>query len=183
MSCLTTTSDAASAFSVACRSPASQWKMRLSFLPGLSVRRTGRARLQRLEGVHDDGQRVVLDLHRLDAVGRGVAVGRDDGRDLLRLVHDLLGRQHHLRVRHQRRHPVQVVLLERLAGDDGEHARDLQRLRWVDLHDLRVREGAPHDVHVEHPRQLDVVHVVALAAEEARVFLALDRVAHAADFG
>ncbi len=41
MSCFTTTSACAKAWSVAARSPASQWKMRLSFLSFLSVRRTG----------------------------------------------------------------------------------------------------------------------------------------------
>ena len=40
MSCLTVTSDSFDAFSVPARSPTSQWKMWLSFLPSLSVRRT-----------------------------------------------------------------------------------------------------------------------------------------------
>ena len=95
----------------------------LAFLVRAEHRRAG---LQRLERVDDDRQRLVLDLDRRDAVGRRVAVGRDDGRDLLRLVHDLVGRQHHLRVRHQRRHPVQLVLGERLAGDHGQDAGHLQ---------------------------------------------------------
>jgi hypothetical protein len=89
----------------------------------------------------------------------------------------------HLRVRHERRHPVQVVLLEILAGDHREHALDGHRLRGVDLHDLRVRVRAPHDVEIEHPRQLDVVDVGAPAADEARIFLAPDRMPHASDFG
>ena len=56
-------------------------------------------------------------------------------------------------------------------------------LRGVDLHDLRVGVRAAHDVQVQHARELDVVDVVALAADEARILLALHRVAHAADFG
>ena len=41
--------------------------------------------------------------------------------------------------------------------------------------------GAAHDVHVEHAGQLHVVDVEALAADEARIFLALHAVAHATD--
>ena len=38
------------------------------------------------------------------------------------------------------------------------------------------------DVEPEHPRQDDVLDVFAPAADEPRVFLALDRMAHAPDF-
>jgi hypothetical protein len=41
MRCLTTVAADLIAASVAARSPTSQWKMRLSFLSGLSVRSTG----------------------------------------------------------------------------------------------------------------------------------------------
>src|SRR6185436_658967 len=67
--------------------------------------------------------------------------------------------------------------------DHGEHAGNGQRLLRVDLHDLGVGVGAPHDVEVEHARELDVVHVGALAADEARVFLALDGMPHPSDLG
>ena len=151
----------------------------LVLLVGAQHRRVG---LERLERIDDDRQRLVVHLHRLDPVGRRVAVGGDHRRHLLRLVHDLLGRQHHLGVGHQGRHPVQVVLLEGLAGDDREHAGDLQRVLGIDGLDPRVRERAADDVQIEHARKLDVVHVVALAADEARVLLALHRVTHAAHF-
>jgi hypothetical protein len=49
-SCFTVTSASANAFSVAARSPASQWKMRLSFLSFLSVRRTGASGASALNG-------------------------------------------------------------------------------------------------------------------------------------
>jgi hypothetical protein len=78
---------------------------------------------------------------------------------------------------------VQVVLLERLSGDDREHTGDLESPLGVDSLDRGVGVGASHDVHVEHPGQLDVVHVSALAVEEARVLLALHRVTHSADLG
>src|SRR5262245_16384744 len=43
--------------------------------------------------------------------------------------------------------------------------------------------GAADDFQVEHVGQHYVVNVGPLAAQEARVFLSLDRMAHAADFG
>ena len=149
----------------------------------LVVAQHGCIGLERLEWVHDHGQRLVLDLDGLDAVGGCVAAGRHDGGDLLAREHHLVDREHHLGVRHQRRHPVQVELLERLAGDHGEHALHLEGGVAVDALDAGVRVGAAHDVQVEHPRPHDVVDVVAAAADEARVLLALDAVAHASDFG
>ena len=86
------------------------------------------ARHERLARIDDHRQRVVLDLHRGDAVGGGVAAGGQHGGDFLRLVHDFLDRQHHLGVRHERRHPVQVVLGQVLARDDRQHAGHGQRL-------------------------------------------------------
>ena len=50
MSCLTTTSASAKAFSVAARSPASQCQMWLSFLSFLSVRSTGAPGSSALKG-------------------------------------------------------------------------------------------------------------------------------------
>ncbi len=183
MSSLTVTAASRNARSVAARSPHSQCQMWLSCLSFLSVRSTGAPGLERLLRIDDHRERLVLDLDRVGAVGRDVALGRQDRRDLLGLVHHLLHRQHHLRVRHEGRHPVEVVLGEVLAGDDREDAGDRERLGRVDLDDLRVRVRAPHDVEVEHAGQLDVVDVRPLAADEARVLLALDRVAHAADLG
>jgi hypothetical protein len=152
----------------------------LVFLVRPQHRGTG---LERLVRIDDDGQGVVLDLDLSGAVGRRVAAGRQHRGDLLGLVHHLLDRQHHLGVRHQGRHPVQVVLGEVLAGDDGQHAGHRQRLAGIDLHDPGVGVRAADDVQVQHPGKLDVVDVGPSTADEARVLLALERVAHAADFG
>ena len=140
-----------------------------------------RVGLERLVRVDDDRQRLVVDEHGSDAVGGRIAGGGDDRRDLLRLVHDGVHRQHHLHVAGQRRHPVQLVSLEVLAGDHRGDARDLQCLAGVDRLDRRVRVRTAHDVEPELARQVDVLDVLALAADEARVLLALDRVAHATD--
>ena len=143
----------------------------------LSVAHFGRPRLQRLERVHHHRQRLVLDLDRGDAVGRGVAAGGDHGGDLLRLVLRRYQSAAPSAVAHQCRHPGQAVLVQVLAGDHGEHAGHFERAVGVDPRDPRVGIGAAHDVEVEHPRQLDVVDVIALAVDEARVFLALEVVA------
>ena len=140
-----------------------------------------RVGLERLVRVDDDRQRLVVDEDGGDAVGGGVAGGGDDRRDLLRLVHDGVHREHHLHVAGQRRHPVELVALQVLAGDHRGDARDLERLGGVDRLDRRVGVGAPDDVEPELARQVDVLDVLALAADEARVLLALDRVAHATD--
>src|SRR6185437_6834656 len=69
------------------------------------------------------------------------------------------------------------------ASDDGEHAGQRERLAGVNVEDFGVGVGAAGDVHIEHAGQLDVVHIVAAAAQEAGVFLALDAMAHAAYLG
>ena len=178
------TSAAASAASAFARSPDSQCQMWLVCLSGGAVRAEDEGvLLERLVRIDDDRQRLVVDEDRGDAVGGGVAARRDDRRDLLALVHDGVGRQHHLHVAGEGRHPVELVALQVLAGDDRGDARDLQRLRAVDRLDLRVGVRAADDVEPEHARQDEVVDVLAGAADEPRILLALDRVAHAPDFG
>ena len=61
------------------------------------------------------------------------------------------------------------VLGDVLAGDDADDAGQRLGLRGVDGDDLRVRVRAADDRRVEHPRELDVVEVPPLAAEEAWV--------------
>ena len=139
--------------------------------------------LECLEGVDDDLQWLVVDHHRLDAIRGRIAVRGDDRGHLLRLVHHRVGREHHLHVAREGRHPVQLVALEVLARDHGEDARDLERLRRVDRLDRGVGVRAADDVQPEHARQHDILDVLALAADEPRVLLALDRMPHAPDFG
>ena len=88
----------------------------------------GRIRFERGEGVDHDGQFVVLDDHRLDAVGRGIAVLGDDDRDFLHLEAHLLVGQDRLHVAGQCRHPVQLERLEIVGGEHRDDAGHLQRL-------------------------------------------------------
>ena len=132
-----------------------------------------RVGVERLAGVDDRRQRLVLDVDQLERVVRRVLVGRDHERDLLALEADLVAREHGLRVVGDRRHPGEPERLEVLGGDDSGDVGVRERPRGVDRDDARVRVRAAQHRAVDHPRQPDVVEVGALAADEARVFLAL----------
>ena len=147
---------------------------------------TGAPGVERLRRVGHDGQRLVVDVDELERVARDVLRLRDDERDLLALETHLVGRQHGLGVVGQRRHPGEAEGLEHRAGDDRLDTGERLGGGRVDRVDPRVRERAPQDGAVEHAGQLHVVDVVALAAQEADVLLAMhateaDRVAGCAE--
>ena len=141
----------------------------------------GGVRLAGLHRVDDDRQRLVVDLDGLARVLGDVGVIGDDARDLLTLETHLVGGQHGLGVVGQRRHPRQVAGGHHLAGEHQVHPGDLPRLAGVDPGDPRVRDRAAQDLHVQHAGQVNVVGVVALAADEAVVLAALAARAHPAD--
>ena len=128
------------------------------------------------ERIGDDRQRRVVDLHRLGAVdGRRARLGEHGGNFLV-LEEHLADREHHLLVEPvERRQPPEPGGLEILAGDHGLDAGHLHRLADVDVLDLGVRVRAAHQRQVEHARKREVVDVVALALNEARILLALHR--------
>jgi hypothetical protein len=101
-----------------------------------------------------------------------VVVG-DHERDLLALEAHAIGGQHRLPVGRHRRHPGH--LSEVVAGEHGVDLRVLQGGRDVDRHDLGVRLRRAQDRAVQQLRQLHVVHVAALAADEAGILLARQR--------
>ena len=90
------------------------------FLVGAKHRR---ARLQRLERVDDNRQRLVVHLDRLHTIRRDVSVRSEDRRHFLGLIHHFLHRQNHLSVGHESRHPVKIVFGEILTRDHGQHSR------------------------------------------------------------
>ena len=57
------------------------------------------------------------------------------------------------------------------AGEDRDDARRLQRRGSVDLVDRRMRVRRAQEIGVGLARTIDVVDVVALAGDEADVFL------------
>ncbi len=136
-----------------------------------------RARLDRLERVGHDRERLVVDLDRGGAVGGGVAAIGDDRDDLLGLVHDGVRGQYHLLIGHQGRHPREAGGLEVLARDHRNDAGDLERPVGADRRDLGVGVRAAGDVEVEHPGELEVVNVAPPAPNEPRVLFAQDRLA------
>ena len=97
----------------------------MSVWPSFSSRISGASVGQRLLRVDDGRQRVVLDVDEVERVAGDVRALGDDAGDLLALEADLVGGQHRLGVAGQGRHPRQVVGRQRLAGDDGDDARQL----------------------------------------------------------
>ena len=96
---------------------------------------------ERLRGVDDRIEHVVLDVDQLQRVARRVAVLGDDERHLLALETHLVGGQHRLHVVGQRRHPGQTLLGQVGTGD---HRLDLRMCLCgsdIDADDAGVRDG------------------------------------------
>ena len=133
----------------------------------------GRARRDGLDLIADHRQRLPFDGDQLGRVfGLGPAVG-DNDRDRLALPDGAVRRQQPLR-RGTMARPMQRDADERLASridvGCGEHRRDARRLlRRLDVHrnDLGVRVRTAHEAGMQHARQLDVVDIAAMAAEQA----------------
>ena len=157
--------------------------MRARRLAGEVLAQHRRIRVHRLERIDHDRQRLVFDHHLVDAVVGRIAVGGDHEGDFLILEQHLAVGQHHLHVAGERRHPGEVDGLQRLGGDDREHARHFQRLGVVDLLDARMRMRRSDEIAVQHARQFQVVDVIALALREADVLDPLALAAHAFELG
>ena len=138
---------------------------------------------ERLLGIDDHGQRVVLDEHLLGGVDDAVLVVADDDRDALADVLDLALGQRPVLGRldlHARRHPGHRQArgdVEVLAGEDPVDAGQLAGAGGVDRDDLGVRLGRADDRHVEHAGHHHVVDVAAAAGDHPRVLLAPERLA------
>ena len=139
--------------------------------------------IHRLERIDHDRQRFVFNHHLVDAVVGRIAIGGDHEGDFLILEQHLAVGQHHLHVARERRHPGEVDGLQRLGGDDRQHARHFQRLGVVDLLDARMRVRRADEIAVQHARQLQVVDVIALALGEANILDPLALAAHAFELG
>ena len=127
-----------------------------------------------LPGVDDRGQDVVFDVDQFQRVAGGVAVLGHDERDLLALEADLVGHEDRLDVRGEGGGPRELESEQVLAGDDGEDLGVGEGVGGVDGDQPGVRHGGTQDGAVQHAGQDDVVQVVALAADKARIFLPLD---------
>ena len=146
--------------------------MWLSICPSRSSRISGRVRVERSGGVDYHRQRLVLDVDQLERVARAVAIVGDHERDLLALIAHLVGGEHGLDVvdivgihaspRASRSDPVIT------AWTRGCWSAAVVSIETI----LRVRVRASQDRAVQHPRQLHVVDVRALATDEASILLA-----------
>jgi hypothetical protein len=131
-----------------------------------------RVRRHGLVRVDDRGQLLVVDFDRIRAIRRTITVAGDHHRDLLQLKANLLAGEHRLHVAADRRHPVELDRLQIVGDEDRDDARHRERLGLVDRLDARMGIGTAHDRAEQHARQLDVVDIRALAADEAGILLA-----------
>ncbi len=143
----------------------------------------GSARIESFVRIHQHRKLFVVHLDQLRHIGRGILLGGDAKRYFLRLEQNFSGSQHHLLVVEQGGHPREARCGEIGAGDYGQRAWHFHRIFDVDALQPRVAIGAADHVAENHPRQMHVVDVIALALNESRVLFAFDRVAHATDSG
>ena len=148
------------------------------------IERTGvgqrRAGFHRLFGVGHGGQRIVVDVDRVDRIARDVRIGRDHDRHGVADEVDAVARQDGVLgrleignrggARHQAARSVDVG-----AGQDGDDARDRARGGDVDASDARVRVRAAQDGRMEHPGQAQVVDVGRQPLDQARILDPLHR--------
>ena len=129
--------------------------------------------LQRLLGVDENRQRVVLDLDQVGRVARELARRGADCRDRLARVPDPPHRERVVLDVSARLdgHLEEGIRVDRdlVAGDGPVHPVELERLRDVDGDDLRVRVGRADEVDVAHPVPADVVEERAEALNEPLV--------------
>ena len=147
-------------------------------VPAALLVQHGGAVLERLAGVDDDVERLVLDDDELCGVARELARLGDDRRDRLADVAHLADRERvvlHLPAR------VGGDLEERVgedrdlvAGQRPVHTGERERRADVDRLDPGVRVGRAHEVEVAHPVALDVVEEEALALRQASILAAGD---------
>ena len=129
----------------------------------------------RIEGpasVDHRGQWLIFDVDQLQRVTRRVpVVGYDEGH-LLPMEAHLVSGEHGHHVMGQRRYPCK---LQGFKQGSRDHCPDF-RMRLgrcgVDRNQPRMRVRAAQHRTVQHARQHEVVDIVALAAQEARILLA-----------
>jgi hypothetical protein len=124
------------------------------------------------------GQVVVVDVDQLGRVDGLRARLRDDrSDDVADEADDALRQRRPVEHRRQHDEALHVGELEVLARVDGEHTRHRRGLARVDRGDARVGDRAPHEHHVPHAGNRQVVGLAGVALEDARVLEPDDRVA------
>jgi hypothetical protein len=145
-----------------------------------------RAGFQRVDDVNHGRQYFVVDLDQFGGILRLVLRFGDHQCDLIADIAHFSIREHRMRRFFHRRavdardEPAAgqaVDAFEVGSGVDGDHARRILRLARVDGADPRVRMRRAEEVSIRLIRQRHVVRVLPGAGQEARVLLALDRLA------
>ncbi len=141
------------------------------------------AGLHRGGAVRHAGKRLVIDLHqRRRILGDVAAVGDDDG-DRLAGIDGLGARERMGHVErgdrgtgHEQRQRIAAQRLRQVGeGEHQMHAGEPSCRLGADAADFRVRIGAAHERGVQCSGQAHVVDEAALAGEQRRILLALDR--------
>ena len=140
--------------------------------------------LERLLGVDEDGQRVVVDLDQVGRVARELTRRRADGGDRLAHVsHPAHGERVVLDVpAGLHGHLEERVRVDRdlVARDRPVDAVELERFRDVDGDDARVRVWRADEVDVSHPVAAHVVEERPETLDEPLVLTPWDRLPHVA---
>ena len=137
-----------------------------------------RARRKCALGVDDGFGVIVLDVDEQRRLLRGVRILRDHGGDALtreaHAVHrqrvEIEGLRFDAFAKPFDRHRV-VLRAQIVAGDDGDHARQLKRGACVDRQDARGGVGTAHHVGVRHAVEFDVTGIEPGAGDERRAVL------------
>ena len=147
--------------------------------------RQRRSRLDRRLRIHDDRQRIVIDIDGIDGIARDVRVGRDGHcHGVTDEIHPVAGEHGVLRrleVRNRRGARNQTAGgVDVGTRQDGDDTGNGARRRDVDAGDAGVRMRAAKDDGVQEAGEPQVVDVGGEAFDEPRVLDALHR---AADVG
>ena len=149
-----------------------------------------RARLQRFVRRGDGGQRFDVEFDRLRRIlGLHGRLGHDAGHRFANIAHLADGERRPRRRLHRRAVALREVhraaqwaessRVEVGRGEDGEHAGHGECVLDIDASEHAVRDRAAHHHGMGLPREIDVVRIAALAAQEGWIFLARHRLADA----
>ncbi len=132
-------------------------------------------------GVNHGLERLVVDAHQFGGVFRDGRSFGDDGGDRLALVASTINCHGVVKdlVAGRRTDLEEWIdeLADLLTGKCADHTGQRLGFGNINAGDFRMRVRRAHEHEVQHAEQLDVVDKLPLAADQARVFLALDGLA------
>src|SRR5581483_4971392 len=129
-----------------------------------------------------DGQRIVVNVDRLDRIARNIGIGGDHDGDGVADVVDAVAGEHGVLWRFQIGNrggagDVAAFVVDVGAGEDRDDAGQVPGGGGIDPSDSRVRVRAAQDGCVQQPRQPDVIDVGANPFDQAGIFDPLHRTA------